>query len=54
MNKPKFETQNPTTENLKKISNLFPGVITDGKLNINLLRTMLGEEVFNDEVYEFT
>ena len=54
MNKPKFETPNLTAENVAKIAELFPGVVTEGKVNIDLLRSMLGEEVFGDEAYEFT
>ena len=57
MNNPdkmKFETPNITAENVAKIAELFPGVVAEGKVNIDLLRTMLGEEVFGDEAYEFT
>lgn len=54
MDKMKFETPNLTAENLAKIAELFPGVVTEGKVNIDLLRTMLGEDVFGDEAYEFT
>ncbi len=52
--KMKFETPNLTAENVAKIAELFPGVVTEGKVNIDLLRTMLGEDVFGDEAYEFT
>ncbi len=52
--KMKFETSNITAENVAKIAALFPGVVVEGKVNIDLLRTMLGEEVFADEAYEFT
>lgn len=57
MNNPdkmKFETPNITAENVAKIAELFPGVVAEGKVNIDLLRTMLGEDVFADEAYEFT
>ena len=57
MNNPdkmKFETPNLTTENVAKIAALFPGVVVEGKVNIDLLRTMLGEDVFAEEAYEFT
>jgi len=53
-NKMKFETANLTAENVAKIAELFPGVVTEGKVNLDLLRTMLGEEVYGDEAYEFT
>jgi adenine-specific DNA-methyltransferase len=52
--KMKFETPNLTNENKAKIAALFPGVVTDGKVNFDLLRSMLGEDVFADEAYEFT
>jgi adenine-specific DNA-methyltransferase len=52
--KMKFETPNITAENVAKIAALFPGVVTEGKVNIDLLRSMLGEDVFTDEAYEFT
>ena len=52
--KMKFETPNLTNENKAKIAALFPGVVTDGKVNFDLLRSMLGEDVFVDESYEFT
>ena len=54
LEKMKFETPNLTNENKAKIAALFPGVVTEGKVNFDLLRSMLGEEVFADEAYEFT
>ena len=57
MNKPKFETPNLTTANIEKLAALaehFPGVVAEGKVNFDLLRSMLGEDVFTDEAYEFT
>lgn len=54
MNKMKFETPNLTTENVAKFAELFPGAVIEGKVNIDLLRAMLGEDVFADEAYEFT
>ena len=54
MDKMKFETPNLTAENVAKIAELFPGVVTEGKVNIDLLRSMLGDEVYGDEAYEFT
>lgn len=53
-NKMKFETPNLTAENVAKIAQIFPGVVTEGKVNFDLLRTMLGDEVYGDEAYEFT
>jgi adenine-specific DNA-methyltransferase len=52
--KMKFETPNLTAENLKKLSELFPGVVAEGKVNVDLLRSYVGEEIFKDEAYEFT
>jgi len=54
MDKMKFETPNLTAENVLKIAELFPGVVVEGKVNFDLLRSMLGEDVFGDEAYEFT
>lgn len=52
--KMKFETPNLTAENLKKLAELFHGVVTEGKVNVDLLRSYVGEEIFKDEAYEFT
>lgn len=52
--KMKFETPNLTAENVAKIAELFPGVVTEGKVNFDLLRSMLGDDVYGDEAYEFT
>ncbi|MCX7027926.1 MAG: site-specific DNA-methyltransferase [Spirochaetes bacterium] len=54
MDKMKFETPNLSAENVAKIASLFPGVVAEGKVNFDLLRTMLGDEIFTDEAYEFT
>jgi len=50
----KFETSNLTAENIAKIAELFPGVVTEGKVNFDLLRSMLGDDVFGEDAYEFT
>ncbi len=52
--KMKFETPDLTAENLKKLAELFPGVVAEDKVNIDLLRAYIGEEFFKDEAYEFT
>ena len=49
MDKPKFETPDLTAENRKKLAELFPGVVAEGKVNVDLLRTYIGEEFFKDE-----
>ena len=54
MDKMKFETSNLTAENIAKIAELFPGVVTEGKVNFDLLRSMLGDDVFGEDAYEFT
>lgn len=57
MNNPdklKFETHSLTAENVAKIAELFPGAVTEGKVNFDLLRSLLGDEVYGDEAYEFT
>jgi adenine-specific DNA-methyltransferase len=54
MDKMKFETQNLAAVNLAKLAELFPGVVAEGKVNVDLLRTLVGEEIFGDEAYEFT
>lgn len=54
MDKPKFETNDLTSENIKKIAELFPEVMTEGKINFDMLRTILGDDVAGDEAYEFT
>ena len=54
LDKMKFESPNIAAENVGKIAELFPGVVTEGKVNVDLLRSLLGEEVYGDEAYEFT
>ena len=52
--KPRFESIDLNRENIQKIAKLFPGAVAEGKVNFDLLRTKLGDEVAGDEVYEFT
>ncbi len=52
--KMKFETPDLTAQNVAKIAELFPGVVSEGVVNFDLLRTVLGDEVSGNEVYEFT
>lgn len=54
MKKMRFESANLVAENVEKILQLFPGVVTEGKVNFDLLRSLLREEVHGDEAYEFT
>ena len=52
--KMRFETSDLTAENVAKLAELFPGVVAEGKVNVEVLRTYVGDEVFGDEAYEFT
>ena len=54
IDKMKFETQNLTAGNIAKIAAIFPNVVSEDKINFDLLRTMLGDNVAGDEAYEFT
>ena len=49
-----FETRDGNAVNVEKIAELFPGVVVEGTVNFELLRSMLGDDVFGDEAYEFT
>jgi len=50
----KFETPNFAAENAAKIAEIFPGAVVEGKVNFDLLRSLLGDDIFGDEAYEFT
>ncbi|MFA5383815.1 MAG: site-specific DNA-methyltransferase [Eubacteriales bacterium] len=54
MDKLRFESADLTAANIDKIAELFPAVVTEGKVNFDLLRSLLGDEVYGDEAYEFT
>lgn len=54
MDKMRFESSDLSTGNIDKIAEMFPGVVTEGKVNFDLLRSLLGDEVYGDEAYEFT
>jgi len=54
MNKLQFETPDGNTGNVERIVELFPAAVSEGKVNFDMLRTLLGDEVFGDEAYEFT
>ena len=54
MQKMKFESPDLTAGNVEKLAALFPGVVTEGRVHFDLLRTMLGDEVYGCEAYEFT
>lgn len=52
--KMKFQTADITAENIARLAELFPVKVAEGKVNVELLRSYVGEEVFTDEAYEFT
>ena len=46
---------NIVDENIKKLKEVFPNCVFDGKINFDVLRTLLGEEVeVGKEKYQFT
>jgi hypothetical protein len=50
----KFETPDGVSINVEKLAKLFPAAVGEGKVNFDMLRTLLGDEVYADEAYEFT
>ena len=54
MEKKKFETLDGNTAYVEKIAEIFPAAVSEGKVNFDMLRTLLGDEIFDDEAYEFT
>ena len=52
-NKMKMQTPDFTAVNIAKLAALFPSVVVEGKVNFDLLRSILGDDVFTDEAYEF-
>lgn len=54
MDKMKFETLDGNTANIEKIAELFPAAVSEGRVNFEILRTLLGDEIYDDEAYEFT
>ncbi|GHV26668.1 site-specific DNA-methyltransferase [Synergistales bacterium] len=53
-NKMKFQTPDLTAANTAKLNELFPNLISEGKVNLDALRSFVGEEVWEREAYEFT
>lgn len=43
MDKMRFESPDLTAENISKITAMFPGVVTEGKVNFDLLRPCVEE-----------
>ena len=49
------ESLNLEQENIQKLKELFPNIVTDGKVDFDMLRTILGDEVEEArEKYQFT
>lgn len=50
-----MESTDITQENINKIIELFPQVVTEGKIDFDVLKTILGEQIENqNERYQFT
>lgn len=48
-------SSNLTAENINQLKTLFPEVVTEGKIDFDVLKTILGEEVDeSEEKYKFT
>ena len=45
MEKMSGESMNLLNENIEKLKALFPEIVTDGKIDFDMLKTLLGEEV---------
>jgi adenine-specific DNA-methyltransferase len=54
MDRLRQETADGAAENVRKIAELFPQVVSEGRVDFDALRALLGDEVFGDEAYEFT
>lgn len=49
-----MENSDITQENINKIKELFPQIVTEGKIDFELLKTILGEQIENsNERYQF-
>ena len=54
-NKMNGTTPDLTEDNIKKLKQLFPEIIVDGKIDFNKLQLILGTEIDNDsDRYNFT
>ena len=57
MNEVKLDGQSKdvVSENISKIKEIFPGVISDGKIDFEMLKSILGEDIdYSREKYSFT
>ena len=49
------ESLDLTKLNIEKLKELFPNVVTEGKIDFDVLRTVLGDEIDDSkEKYQFT
>lgn len=54
-NQPETQSKDLTTENIEQLKKLFPNIVEEGKVNFEVLRQLLGEEVVSEqEYYRFT
>lgn len=54
MEKMNGESMNLLNENIEKLKAIFPEIVTDGKIDFDMLKTLLGEEVdASNEKYSF-
>ena len=55
MDKISDKSLNIKKQNIDKIKELFPNVVTEGKIDFEVLKTLLGGEIDdNKEKYQFT
>ena len=55
MEKLSMESEDITKENVNKIKELFPQVVTEGKIDFDVLKEILGEQIESrNERYQFT
>jgi hypothetical protein len=54
MDKMRLKTRDGDVANVEKIAESFPAVVSEGKVNFEMLRTFLGDEVYGDEADGFT
>src|SRR5690554_2384173 len=54
-NQPETQSKDLTTENIEQLKKLFPNIVEEGKVNFDVLRQLLGDEVVSEqEYYRFT
>lgn len=54
MEKFTMKTQDGIAANIASMKKLFPEIVTEGKIDFEQLKTILGEEIAGDERYQFT